>query len=344
MTKNRSSSLARWGVLNFVFLLGFLMVPGPTIPAAQSAGVSWEKIASEAGSRLVEFSLTWNPGGGVGAAQLLQLLEEIRSGLPNGGGVSGEYDPVAGLHLEAEGLVLDVSPGSLSSPTTLSIRRAGASDLPSLLPGDLDLAGGVFEPHGQVFDVSAHVSVSLATQTLLPVLPVVYFDPNLARWVGTGDNAQIGSGGMEAGFDLGHFSLAGVPDAVPIPDPGDPIGSFVVLSNNGNFQSETISSATAALLFSDFGDTFNISLSHQEINNQGHIETKALGLDSILVTRLDNYVIGVVGGGASLYNDGQFNEPAIGVMIMSVTQGEVSLSVYAATVERVIQGTMSGHV
>ena len=257
------------------------------------------------------------------------------------GSASGTYDPAVGLTLQTDAVTLEVPPGAIAAATVLSVETATAADLPEPLPGGAGLAGGVFEPDGQALLAAAGVTVELEAATISPALPVVTFDEDRDRWVGTGTTAEV-AGGTEATFELDHFSIAGVPDPVPIPDAGGEIGSFLVVSNDGAFTSDAISSDTAAMLFSDFGDSFNISVMSQSVNMQGQIVTKALGLDAILVTRVENYVIGVVGGGASLFNDGQFNEPAVGVMIMALNGSTVNVSVYVATPDRVISGSLSG--
>lgn len=267
---------------------------------------------------------------------------ETIDGTTTGDGASGAYDPAAGLQLTSDGLTLTVPPGAIADTPTLSARKAGAGDLPAALPGGVGFAGGVFGPDGQVFQVPAEVALQLPAATIATMLPVVTFDTTLNRWVGTGANAVVAAGGLDVTFELEHFSIGGVPSSVPIPDPGDEIGSFLVVSNNGMFESDAISSNSAAMLFSDFGDTFSISVSSQEVNMQGMVETKALGLSAVLVTRVENYIVGAVGGGASLYNDGMLNEPAVGVMIMSRSGSTVNLSAYVATPERVIAGTLTG--
>ncbi len=276
---------------------------------------------------------------------LLALVGSTCDTMPastSNGETSGVYDPATGLQLEANDLTLTVPPNAASGDTTLSMRPATASDLPLPLPGGVGLAGGVFGPDGQTFQVPAQVSVRLPEATIVSVLPVVTFDVGQNRWVGTGSTGDVAANGLDVSFELDHFSIAGVPTPVAIPDPGDAIGSFLVVSNNGSFQSDEISSDTASMIYSEFGDTFNISLTSQDLNMEGQIETKALGLSAVLVTRVDNYLVGVVGGGASLFNAGQLNEPAVGVMVMSLNGSTVNLSVYVATPQRVIAGTLSG--
>ena len=255
---------------------------------------------------------------------------------------SGTYDQVLGLELEVEGLRLDVPEDALTTSPTLSIRVAATDDLPEAVPGTTGIAAGVFSPDGQTFLVPVEVRVQLAFATILPLLPVLTFDEALDDWVGTGEMADVETDGTEAVFEAEHFSILGVPDPVPIPAPGDPVDSVFALANNGSFISDAISSTMASLLYSDTGSTFSISVVSQEVNDEGQIETKALGLSAFQVTTVDNYVIGIVGGGTSLYNDGQLNEPAVGVMVMSVSEGFVTVSVYAATPKRVIAGTLTG--
>ncbi len=292
--------------------------------------------AGEADRQLMDFSIQWNPSSGQGPDQLLAVIAQV---LAKHHGAQGEYDPATGLHLEYAGLALDVSPGALPGKLGLSMRRLQSSDGPPA-PGDILLTGVVLEPDGTVFSASPQVSVPLTSPGIYPQLPVLTLDAS-GTWVGTGEMARIDPTGM-ARFSVSHFSPFGIPDTVPPPPPGDAVGSFVVVSNNGVFSSEVISSTMGSLLFSEFGDTFDLTGISQKISMQGKIVTKALGLHTILLTRYENYVIGIVGGGQSIYNAGQFNEPVLGVMIMSVKEGNVSISVYAATVQRVIIGTFTG--
>ena len=125
------------------------------------------------------------------------------------------------------------------------------------------------------------------------------------------------------------------------PEEGDPIGSFVVLSNDGVFKSDVISSDKTALVYSEVGDTFNISLTSQTISNMGMIETKALGLHAVSVIFVGNYLVAVIGGGLSLLNEGQLNAPVVGVVIMSVTDGKVSASAYLATSQKAFAATLT---
>ena len=258
------------------------------------------------------------------------------------GGVSGEYNPTQVFELEQGDVKLTI-PAGATTARTITLEALDRPQLPQGLPGGVQFAGAEFGPDGTVFSTPAMVEARLDTLTILPALPVLTFDEDQDRWVGTGANAVVSTNGRDSEFALSHFSIAGIPDAVPIPEPGGPIeGAVLVLSNNGALQTDAISVNNASLLYSVVGDTFNVAAMSQEINDQGMIETKALGLDAILVTQIGNYVVGVVGGQTSIYNDGQFNEPLVGVMIMSVLDGNVLLSLYVATPERVIQGTLSG--
>ena len=57
------------------------------------------------------------------------------------------------------------------------------------------------------------------------------------------------------------------------------------------------------------------------------------------------YVVAVVGGASSFFNDGSFfgvSEPTVGVMVMALNETTVSVTVYVATPERVILGTLTG--
>ncbi len=263
---------------------------------------------------------------------------------PSAGTFTGAYDPAMELTIEANGIVLTVPAGASATPATMSVLpvREGFAWAP--VPGEAGFTGARFGPDGTQFDPPAQVTVELSAVTILPVLPVWTYDEDRNRWIGTGRTAEVSANGGEATFSLDHFSTAGVPDPAPIPDPGDEIGSFVVVSGNGVFSSDAVSADTASLVFSEFGDQFKIDVLSQETGDDGQVDTKSLGLSAILVTRFDTCVIGVIGGGASLYNDGQFNEPVVGVMIMSLSGSTVNLAVYAATPERVISGTLTGPV
>ena len=255
---------------------------------------------------------------------------------------SGTYEPDTGLHLEGTNIILDIPAGALASATEITLTPAADLVLPAVIPGATGLAGAEFGPDGLVFSSPADVVAHLSQPTIATQLPVITFDSPNNSWVGTGAMGTVSDNGLDVTFQLEHFSIGGIPDGTPIPEPGDPIESILVLSNNGNFQSEEISSESASMLYSDFGSTFSISLFSQKVNMQGQIVTKSLGLSSILVTRVDNYIVGVVGGENSLFNAGSFNEPAVGAMLMSLVEGQVSMSVYVATPKRVIHGTLTG--
>ncbi len=265
----------------------------------------------------------------------------------NGGSDSGTsdlYDPATGLTLQSDSLTLEVPPGATTGSVTISVDAVTEDDLPTPLPGNVGFTGGLFEPSGQTFVVPPAVHLQLRTPSIVPQLPVLTFDEESNRWRGTGRFAEVAENGTNVTFPIDHFSIFGVPDPVPIPDPGDPIGSFLVVSNNGNLATDAISSDSASLLYSEFGDTFNIAAFHQEVNDQGQIETQAIGLDAILITFIDNYLVAVIGGETSIYNEGQFNEPVLGVVVLSLQGTTVSASIYVATPERVIQGTLTGTI
>jgi hypothetical protein len=274
----------------------------------------------------------------------VQLVINAALGVaPPDDSVSDVYDPLNGLILQSSGLTLTVPPGAIDTEVTLSMDPLEVGELPQPIPGATGFVGAAFGPDGQAFAVSATMTATLPNAIVARALPVLTFDTGRNIWVGTGKVAAIADNGSDVEFEIDHFSIAGIPEATPIPDPGDPVGSFVVLSNNGNLSTEGgLSSPEAALLYSEFGDTFNISATSQELNDQGQLETKAIGLDAILVFEVENYIVGVVGGQTSIYNDGQFNEPLVGVMIMSVTGNAVSLSLYVASPDRVIHGSLTG--
>ena len=285
---------------------------------------------------------------GVVNAVDVRLVINAALGMPiipePGDTVTGTHDPVNGLQLFTDGISLSIPGGALDSPTEISLKRAAPEDLPAPLPGGAGLAGGVFGPSGLAFAADAAVQVVLGAPTLLPALPVLTFDSTRNEWIGTGTMADVEEDGVTASFALSHFSIAGIPDPVPIPDPGDSPGSFIVLSNNGTLETDAISSTEAALLYSAFGTNFSISAISQTVTMGGEIDTKAIGLSSILVLQVDNYIVGIVGGPNSLYDAGGLPEPVLGVMIMSMQGQDVSLSLHAATLERIIQGTLTGRM
>ena len=256
-------------------------------------------------------------------------------------GASGTYDPDDGLLLEDGNLKLDIPADATEDEVTITAREAGADDLPVPVPGDAGLAGGVFGPAGQTFDKVAEVSVQLGAATAAPRLPVLTYDTDNGCWIGTGVNATVAANGLDVTFPIVHFSTIGVPDPIPMPVAGDPIDSFVVISNDGTFSSEEISSSAASLIYSEFGDTFSISMTSQEVGGSG-ISTSSLGLTAQSVTESGNLVIGVCAGGRSIFNGGDFNESAYGVMTLSVNGGTATVVVFVATPERVIFGTLTG--
>lgn len=263
---------------------------------------------------------------------------------PPAGTFTGAYDPAMELTIEANGIVLTVPAGGSATPATMSVLpvRVGFAWVP--VPGEAGFFGARFGPEGTQFDPPARVTVELSAATILPVLPMWTYDEDRNRWIGTGRTAEVSPNGAEATFLLDHFSTTGVPDPAPIPDPGDEIGSFVVVSGNGVFDSDAVSVDNARLVFSESGDDFRIEAVSQETGDDGQVDTKVLVLSAIAVSRIDTCVIGVIGGDDSTYNDGLLNESVVGVMIMSLDGSTVHLSVYAATPERVISGTLTGPV
>lgn len=263
---------------------------------------------------------------------------------PPAGSTTGEYDPAEPLDIDADTIALSVPAGAGDTPATLSVMPVDETTAPAPLPGGVGFTGADFGPDGMAFDQPVEVTARLSSPTIVPELPVLMYDEAAGRWVGTGETAEVSEDGTEATFALDHFSVAGIPDPAPIPEPGGEIGTFVVVSNNGMIESEAISTDNASVVFSEIGDNFKVDAFSQEFNDEAELDTKSLGLSAVLVTRVDNYVIGVIGGGTSLYNEGQANEPVVGVMVMSVRGGTVNLSIYAATPERVISGTVTGPV
>ncbi len=254
---------------------------------------------------------------------------------------TAQYTPGEELTLTSGSVGITVPADACDESFTLSLRPLTASDTTADAPGDANLAGGVFGPDGQTFAPPARVTLQLSEETFLTVLPVLTLNEDGTQWVGAAANATV-TGGTEASFLVRHFSTYALPDPIPVPTAGDPLGSFVVISNDGNFSSNTISGNTASLTYSEFGDTFSLSVTSQEVGDSGQLETKSLGLNAQSVTSAGNYAIGVCAGGRSIYNDGSFNESCYGVMILSVSGSSVTVTVFAATPDRVIYGTLTG--
>jgi hypothetical protein len=253
----------------------------------------------------------------------------------------GDFTPGTALNV-GDATVSVMIPGDAASEEfTLEARLVSGVGLPAMPPG-LTVTALELLPQGLEFAAPVTVRLALSEPAIATVLPVLFYDEERSAWVGNGNVAAVSQDGTEAEFTVDHFSLFGLPDPVPPPAEGDAIGSFVVISNDGMFQSDAISSDTAALLYSEFGDTFNISAMSQTINNQGMIKTKALGLDALSVFTAGNYLVAAIGGETSIFNDGQLNEPVVGVAIMSVSGGNVAVSVYVASPDRVITGTLAG--
>ena len=129
----------------------------------------------------------------------------------------------------------------------------------------MTIIGVELGPASQLFDKGVRVTITLSEPTIATELPALMYDEESGQWVGTGENAVVLEGGTQARFDVDHFSLFGIPDLVLPPEEGDPIETFIVLSNDGVFESTVISSDNTALVYSEVGDTFNISLTSQAI-------------------------------------------------------------------------------
>jgi len=256
--------------------------------------------------------------------------------------VSGRYNPDLGLQLEVDALRLEVPTGALPAPVTLSMRRAVPRDLPDLLPGGLLLAGGLFSPSGVEFATPATIRVGLAMPTIARGLPVLRYDTNRGAWVGTGALANVSEDGLEALFQTQRFSLIGVPEGVPIPEPGDPLPVFVSLDGTGILESDAIESDSAWLSFSATAPSFQLNAFEQRQNDMGQPVFLQVLMHSVLVFVVGNYAVGVIGGLDSFYEVGPSREPLVGVMIMSLHASEVHVRFYTATQERVIHGTVWG--
>ncbi len=251
------------------------------------------------------------------------------------------YTPGEELEVSSGSVSIIIPAESCDEAFTLSVQAMTGSDVEADAPGEPNLAGGVFGPDDQAFSPPARVTVQLSEETFLTTLPVLTLNDAGTEWVGAGVNATV-SDGTEAMFLVSHFSTYAVPDPIPVPTAGDAVGSFVVISNDGNFSSNVISGDTASLTYSEFGDTFGLSVTSQEVGDSGELETSSLGLNAQTVSSAGNYVVGVCAGGRSIYNDGNYNESCYGVMIMSVSGSSVTVTVYVATPKRVIYGTLSG--
>jgi hypothetical protein len=226
----------------------------------------------------------------------------------NGGSspVSGNYNPASQLVLTTNGLTLTVPPGATLTPVTLTIQSASAVMLPAVLPGGVELAGGSFQPNGQAFLVPATVTTTLSAPTIARALPVLTFDVGKNRWVGAGIGS-VAANGTDVTFELSHFSLAGVPDPLPVPLPGNPLDPLVTIPNNGMFSSSEITSNSATLFYSESaGGSMVINATSITVDEFGQPQTVELSLFGVQVVRVDRRVVAEIGGQGSFFPTADF--------------------------------------
>ncbi len=262
------------------------------------------------------------------------------------GAVLGVFDPLTGLDLTLGGFRASFPSSPDSGETTIVANVSPPASVPGGLPGGVAFAGASFAPTGLTLTPSATVTVPLASSTIASVLPVLTFDSARKTWVATGAVATVDSGGASASFEIDVLEVVGVPDGVPAPPPGEPIGSLLTVTNQGQFTSNVISAQDASLLYSAaVGGSLSVNVMAQVTDAQGQIAVQTLSLAAMSITGSGNTIVAEVGGSDSFYNTGEFrspNEPAVGVMMLSFDGTTATLTVYVATPERVIAGTFTG--
>jgi hypothetical protein len=105
-------------------------------------------------------------------------------------------------------------------------------------------------------------------------------------------------------------------------------------------------SESGSFMYSQFGTTFELSATSQDISGSGDggtaLSNKSLGLSAVQVFEEGNYVFASIGGGNSIYNTGLENEQAVGVAAMSVSGSDVFVYFFVATPKRAIAGGLVG--
>ena len=135
-----------------------------------------------------------------------------------GGGDSGtsiapsdnEIGPEGGTVTDGGGASVYIPPGALSSPTTISVQTiVGDDDLPSEIDSYiLEFAGGgLFEPHGLVFDDSVTITLPLdSIMTQGDTLALFTWSDSDTAWEWTPTPAIVDPGGLSASAKVTHFS------------------------------------------------------------------------------------------------------------------------------------------
>lgn len=260
--------------------------------------------------------------------------------------VSGDYNPASSLLLTADGLQLLIPAGATLTPTTVTILPASEVASPGAIPGAVDLAGGQFGPNGLQFLKPVEVTTALLAPTAATALPVITFNDSSKRWVGTGGLGTVAPEGDEVTFPLAHFSIAGVPDPLPFPVRGGAVPGLVTIPNNGTFLSTEISSQTASLTYSaSVGGSLEIDIVSETVNDAGQPQIIFMHLSGVRLTVVDDYVVAEIGGAGSVFDTGDFrapDEPLVGTVVLSISGSTVNATVFVASTQRVIFGTLAG--
>lgn len=262
------------------------------------------------------------------------------------GTVSGVFDPMDGLELMLGGFSASFPSSAIGSETTITANVSPPTSVPGGLPGGVAFSGATLAPVALELASPATVTVPLATSTIASVLPVLTFDSASKLWVGVGGVATVSAGGATASFEIDALGLVGVPDGLATPPSGEPIGSLLTVTNQGQFTSNVISAPDASLFYSSaVGGSLSVNIMAQTEDAQGQIAFQTLSLSALSITGSGNTIVAEVGGSDSFYNTGDFrspDEPAVGVMMLSFDGTTATLTVYVGTPERVIAGTLTG--
>jgi len=273
-------------------------------------------------------------------------------------GVSGGFDPATGLHLETDGISLDISSAATPSNTSITMRRLGATDLVNLgLAADNGFEDGIeFGPTGTTFAAPVDVDVLLTNPSPLDQLAVLTYDESAHTWGDSGVEAEVTENGTHAHFTLNHFSDYDIWNPPP-PTGSVAIGDGEVIAGTGNFDGQPFntlpspSGTSASLTYSDFGDVFALAMIQLDATNPatGDQITLAAGLHSSQVTRLnEGVIVGVVAPdgdftGPSFFDDGQgLPKPISGVMFLHKTDTQWMVDVYAEFQGGLVFGQATG--
>lgn len=262
------------------------------------------------------------------------------------GTVSGVFDPAVGLVLSLGGFTASFAPSSIVAETMIVATVSPPAQLPGALPGGATVSGASFEPSGLQLAESASLTLPLEVPTIATVLPVLTFDSAQKMWVSAGGVAGVAPGGTVATVEIDLLGVVGVPDGVPAPPAGETIGSLLTIANQGTFTSNVLSVQDASLFYSSAaGGSLSVNVMSSTSDAQGQISVQTLSLSAIAISESGHTLVAEVGGSDSFYNTGDFrspDEPAVGVMMLSFDGSTATLTVYVATPQRVISGTLSG--